>query len=84
MLPFLQKKRMSGVIVQQRKPSGSLVDSYTDEGEAPNEIEGCAQDILSAIAAKDVKLLASALEAVFEILESRPHEEAAAAEEGTE
>lgn len=66
MLPFLKRSRQVGVIVEQRK---------ADRPEEASEMEACAQDLLSAIEAKDVKGIASALQAAFELADSTPHEE---------
>ncbi len=62
MLPFLKAKpaAQTGVIIQQR-PSDSP-DSDKNSG-----IEACAQDLISAIHAKDVKGVAAALQAAMEL-----------------
>lgn len=66
MLPFLRKPKASGLIVEQRK---------ADKPNEPSEMDACAQDLLSAIEAKDVKGIAAALQAAFELADSQPHEE---------
>lgn len=38
-------------------------------------LESAAEDLISAVHAKDVKAVASALKAAFEMCESQPHEE---------
>ena len=69
MLPFLQKvKPQTGVVTQIRKPD-------QEQPEEDHAMTACAQDLLEAIQANDRKALASALRAMFEILESEPHHE---------
>ncbi len=60
MLPFLRKPKASGLIVEQRK---------SDKPNEPSEMEACAQDLLNAIEAKDVKAIAQALQAACELSE---------------
>lgn len=70
MLPFLKKKdgfASSSVINIDRKP-----DEPNDSNAG---IEACAQDLISAVHAKDASAAASAIRAAFEMLESEPHEE---------
>lgn len=73
MLPFLKKQRpVAGIVIETRKP---------DEGKEPEAagdesgLESAAHDLLMAIEAKDVKAMAAAMKAAFEIMESQPHEE---------
>lgn len=66
MLPFLKKHKAAGLIVEQRMP---------DKPSEISEMETCAQDLLSAIEAKDIKGMASALQAAFELADSQPHQE---------
>lgn len=73
MLPFLKKKQQTGVIVKTRQP-----DEKPEQEENEQEDQGlmvCAQDLIDAIAAQDVKAVASALRAAFQIADSEPHEE---------
>jgi len=58
-----------GVIVQNRTPD------KPDENQDDTGIHACAQDLLSAIESKDVKGIADALKAAFEIADSAPHKE---------
>lgn len=71
-LPFLAKKPLQpGVIVKERasdaKPDAS--DESDDSG-----IEACAEDLISAVHAKDVKGVAEAIKSAFELLGSAPEE----------
>lgn len=69
MLPFLKSKDVKsspGVIVEQRKPD------YPDDPAAP--IDSCAQELIRAVHAKDVKAVAAAMQDAFEILGSQPEE----------
>lgn len=50
MLPFLQKKQQTGVIVKERQPD--------EHAEPKSDIEECIKDILKACEAKDIKALA--------------------------
>ncbi len=73
-LPFLQKKKIAGVIISHRKPDGAGIQESHTEGEDP-ALEACAEDIIRAIHDKDAKHLALALRSAFECLESEPHKE---------
>ncbi len=72
MLPFLKKKPVAGLIVHTRTPDEKPESQEDDENQA---VEAAASDVLAAIEAKDVRALASALRAAFEICDSYPHEE---------
>lgn len=72
MLPFLDKqKRVAGLITTYRAP-----DETSEKSESNQALEACAEDIMSAFKADDKRMAAKALKALFEILESAPHEEA--------
>lgn len=81
LLPFLKNKRKeTGVIVQQRSP-----DEPKDEMEGDDSgLHAAAQDILRAISDNDAEHLALAIRAAFEICDSQPHEEGPHLEEETE
>lgn len=71
MLPFLKPKPQTGVIVKNREP-----DEKEGEERKDNEaLEACAQDLITAIHAHDVKAAAEALKAAFEVADSEPHVE---------
>ena len=76
MLPFLKDKKMSGAILETRRSPDSAKPEK-EEPEGDNEaLEACAEDILRAIASKDAKHLALALQAAYDICESsEPKEE---------
>ena len=70
MLPFLKVKKDSGVaglIMKNRSPDAPPEDK--------DSIDACAQDLISAVHAKDAKATAEALRSAFRILDSEPHEE---------
>ncbi len=70
MLPFLKKSHESS--------AAGPVESVTrepDEEQDLDSMEVAAEDVLSAIAAKDAKALAVAMRAAFELCDSEPHEE---------
>jgi len=72
-LPFLTKKTPQvGVIVKQRAPDAK---PEKEGKEDDSGIEACAEDLINAIHAKDVKAAAEAIKSAFEILDSEPHEE---------
>jgi len=63
-LPFLkQKPQASGVVTQVRAPDQPEENSMTD-------LESAAEDILRSINMKDVKGLAQALKAAYDMCES--------------
>lgn len=75
LLPFMKKKTpQTGVIVQDLSPKSENTQE-NQEDNSNEDLEICAMDIMSAIAKKDIKGLATALQAMFEIMESQPHEE---------
>jgi len=76
MLPFLQPKKMAGLIVQKYKPEGKM-EPMGEEGDMDPGLMAAAEDLISAVHAKDAKKVAQALQSAFEIAESKPHEEGA-------
>ncbi len=79
-LPYLKDRKQSpGLIVQTRAADGSHDSSPEDQSD--QELTSCGEDIIRAITNKDAKALGAAIQAAFEILESRPHEEAGQPEE---
>lgn len=71
-MPFLKKrdKQMtSGLSIKTRTPD------KTEENQEHAGIHACAQDLMTAIHANDVKGVADALKAAFEIADKAPHEE---------
>lgn len=69
-----KKNAQTGVIVQDLSPKSPNPEE-NQEDSSNEDLEICAMDIMSAIAKRDVKALASALQAAFEIMESKPHDE---------
>lgn len=74
MLPFLDKKKIASIVMLRRKP-GEGLEPVKEEGEPAPELMQAAEDLLSAIAMKNAKGVASALEAAFAICDSMPHVE---------
>lgn len=75
MLPFLKNKQASvaGLIMKTRDPDEKQDVEGPDEASAA--IESCAQELIRAVHARDVKAVADALEDAFSILDSMPHVE---------
>lgn len=70
MLPFLKNK-------QEASASGPVehMKRQPDEESDYDMIDSAAEDLIQAIHSKDVKAVASALKAAFQICDSEPHEE---------
>lgn len=80
MLHILSKKDRSGGVAEQimskRHSDGHIgPDLSKDKEEEVDSIEAAAEDMLKAFEEKDVKKLAAAVRAAFDILDSEPHEE---------
>lgn len=73
MLPFLAPKKQAGVIIAKRV--GDKTEPMHEEGEEDPGLMAAAEDLISAIHAKDAKAAAQALKAAFEVCDAYPHEE---------
>jgi len=73
MLPFLAPKKQAGVIMAKRV--GEKTEPMHEEGEHEPGLMAAAEDLISAVHAKDAKAVADAFKAAFEVCESYPHEE---------
>jgi len=77
MLPFLKKYQEGSANVPPnsitRKPDED--DSHEEKSEDFDSIEIAAEEMLSAFDSGDVKALARAIRAAFEICDSEPHNE---------
>lgn len=71
MLPFLEPKKLSAVIVAKRKPDGGQ-EPINEEGEHPPELMAIAEDLISAIHSKSAQNVASALQAAVECCDMDP------------
>jgi hypothetical protein len=65
MLPFLAPKKQAGVIIAKRTPDAKT-EVKSEEGEHPPGLMAAAEDLISAVHAKDAKAVASAIKAGFE------------------
>lgn len=74
MLPFLKPKKLSAIIIHKTKPEGGTEPMH-EEGEEMPELVGAAENLISAVHAKDAHATAEAIKAAFEICESYPHYE---------
>lgn len=68
MLPFLKKEASVSQPIDstKRKP---------DEEPAYDSLQSAAEELVSAIHAKDISAVASALRSAFELCDASPHEE---------
>lgn len=83
MLPFLEPKKLSAVIIAKRKPSGEQ-ESVKEEGAVAPELLACCEELIKAIHDKDATSAAKAFMACFEHCEQEPHEEGPHVEEEAE
>ena len=71
MLPFLKHSQEVG--------SSSSVEAVMrksdDEDKEFDSLESAAEDLMNAVHSKDIKAIASALRAAFELMENEPHSE---------
>jgi hypothetical protein len=75
MIPFLKKKQEDGY-----SPALTIKTRTPDKPEENQEDDhagrhAAAKDLMSAIQTGDIKGIADALQAAFEIMDSEPHEE---------
>jgi hypothetical protein len=68
MLPFLAPKKQASVIIAKRV--GEKTEPVKEEGEHEPGLMAAAEDLISAIHAKDAQGVASALKAAAEVCES--------------
>jgi hypothetical protein len=71
MLPFLKNLKEVGSM-------SSTPDSMSrtpDEGSDYDSLESAAEDLMNAVHSKDIKGIAAALRAAFELVDSQPHVE---------
>ncbi len=95
LLPFLKIQNQgaaSGIMTKMRKPDNKTDEQLAEEAAnsedngnemAQEAIHACAQDLIRAVHAQDVKGVAEAMQSAFIILESMPHEEGEHASEGS-
>lgn len=80
MLPFLQKKKVAGLIISQRKPDENKEQSQ-DDSSNDDALKACARELIQAIGAGDEAGVARAIKSAFEILDASPHVEGPHTEE---
>lgn len=73
-LPFLKPEKAVAVIIAKRKPDGMIEDKH-EEGEHEAGLMMAAESLIKAVNSKDIKQVADALKAAFEICDEAPHEE---------
>lgn len=71
MLPFLKNKNEASV----SQPPDQITRKPDDEADSYDPLHSAAEDLKSAIQSGNVKSIAEALRAAFEICDSQPHEE---------
>lgn len=64
MLPFLEPKKITSVLVSKRKSDGTA-DTLQEEGEHDPGLLSAAEDLISAVHAKDANAVADALKAAY-------------------
>lgn len=71
-LPFLQPKRVGAMLIAKHKLStgGSAAEPQQEEGESHPGVMSAAEDLISAVHAKDATAVAKALEDAFALLDS--------------
>lgn len=78
MLPFLDQKKIGGLIIA-RKGKSDIHDAAAEvehsEGGMDPALKEAAEDVLRAVEQKSVLDLAKALDAFFEIRDAMPHVE---------
>lgn len=72
MLPFLAPRKQAGVIIAKRV--GDKTEAVSEEGEHPPGLMAAAEDLISAVHAKDAKGVADALKAGYECCGAGPAE----------
>lgn len=70
MLPFLKKDKEASVSLPI-----DVVKREPDQESAYDSLESAADDLISAVHAKDSKGVCLAIRAAFDLLESEPHSE---------
>jgi hypothetical protein len=83
-LPFMRRRQesgLSGITVKYRSPDDKTPQESDKDDSA---LESAAADLLRAIQQNDVKQIALAWKAGFEILDSMPHNEGPHTNEGQE
>lgn len=68
LLPFLKRTQEAGV--QMPVPSETR---EPDKGSDSEGLHAAAEDLMNAVHAKDIKAIASALKAAFELCDEQPH-----------
>lgn len=69
MLPFLQPKKMAGIIMAKVKPEGGM-EVQGEEGEMHPGYLAAAEALISAIHSKDATNVAKVLQEFFEMADS--------------
>lgn len=78
----MKDRKVAGLIMSMRKPDQKPDDQSDDH--VSEAAQACAQDVYDAISSNDIKKLASALYAAFQIFDSEPHVEGPHTEDSEE
>lgn len=70
MLPFMKAKKLSSVLMAKTKPEGGM-EMMAPEDDTNHAMLSASEDLISAVHSKDATLVAAALEAAYDICESR-------------
>lgn len=74
MLPFLQPKKITSIMMAVKKPDGSI-EQKGPEDEPDHALMSAAEDLISAVHMKDAKAVAEAIKAAFELCDSEADSE---------
>lgn len=69
MLPFLQPKKLAGIIMANTKKDGTIDDKGLED-DINHAMMSAAEDLLSGIALKDAGKVAKALESAYHVADS--------------
>jgi hypothetical protein len=73
MLPFLDKKKVTQLIVNRK--NGKDVELNPEMGGDDDGLKAAAEDILRALESKSASDLAQAFKSAFQICDAMPHDE---------
>lgn len=76
-VPFFNDKKIAQGIMERRHKGVEVTPEVDAPGSEPKDVayEACVEDVMRAIQQKSIHDLGKSLKAIFEHLESAPHEE---------